>query len=75
MYTKLDDLKMAHKIHIYMVNHPNATRQSISRNCLTTIKRMKQLEKEGYIKLPEAMPRELRNREYYANKAVQSESP
>lgn len=74
MYTKLDDLKMAHTIHIYMLNHPNATRQSIAKNCYTTIKRMKQLEKEGYIKLPLPMPREFRNREYYANKAIQQAS-
>jgi len=36
---------------------------------------LRQLEAEGYINIPTPMPREIRNREYYANKAVQSESP
>jgi hypothetical protein len=75
MYTKLDDVKMAQKILDYLAKNPSALRGQITRDCFTNMRRLKQLELEGYINIPPEMPREIRNREYYANKAVQSESP
>lgn len=75
MYTKLDDMKMAQKILDYIEKNPSATRSDIRKHCFTNMRRLRQLEAEGYINIPAPMPREIRNREYYANKAVQSESP
>ena len=75
MYTKLDDIKMAQKILDYIEKNPSATRSDIRKHCFTNMRRLRQLEAEGYINIPTPMPREIRNREYYANKAVQSESP
>lgn len=75
MYTKLDDMKMAQKILDYIEKNPSATRSDIRKYCFTNMRRLRQLEAEGYINIPTPMPREIRNREYYANKAVQSESP
>lgn len=75
MYTKLDDVKMAQKILDYIQKNPSATRSDIRRYCFTNMRRLRQLEAEGYLNIPAPMPRGIRNREYYANKAVQSESP
>jgi hypothetical protein len=74
MYTKLDDVKMAQKILDYIQKNPSATRSDIRRYCFTNMRRLRQLEAEGYLNIPAPMPRGIRNREYYANKAVQSES-
>jgi len=75
MYTKLDDMKMAQKILDYIQKNPSATRSDIRKDCFTNMRRLRQLEAEGYLNIPAPMPRGIRNREYYANKAVQSESP
>ena len=75
MYTKLDDVKMAQKILDYIQKNPSATRSDIRRYCFTNMRRLRQLEAEGYLNIPAPMPRGIRNREYYANKAVKSESP
>jgi hypothetical protein len=75
MYTKLDDMKMAQKILDYMEKNPSALRGQITKDCFTNMRRLRQLEAEGYLNIPAPMPRGIRNREYYANKAVQSESP
>ena len=75
MYTKLDDMNMAKKILDYLEKNPTALRGQITRDCFTNMRRLKQLELEGYINIPPEMPREVRNREYRENKAVQSESP
>ena len=74
MYTKLDDVKMAQKILDYIQKNPSATRSDIRRYCFTNMRRLRQLEAEGYLNIPAPMPRGIRNREYYANKALQSES-
>jgi hypothetical protein len=74
MYTKIDDMNMAQKILLYIEKNPNATRKDITKYCFTNMRRLRQLESEGYINIPAPMPRSLRNREYYANKAIQSES-
>ena len=74
MYTKLDDVKMAQKILDYIQKNPSATRSDIRRYCFTNMRRLKQLESEGYINIPPEMPREIRNKEYRENKALQSES-
>ncbi len=68
-------MKMAQKILDYIEKNPSATRSDIRKHCFTNMRRLRQLEAEGYINIPTPMPREIRNREYYANKAVQSESP
>ena len=68
-------MKMAQKILDYIEKNPSATRSDIRKHCFTNMRRLRQLEAEGYINIPTPMPREIRNREYYANKTVQSESP
>ena len=74
MYTKLDDIKMAQKILLYMEKNPSAIRKDIVKYCFTNMRRLRQLEGEGYINIPPPMPRELRNKEYRENKAIQSAS-
>ena len=72
MYTKLDDMKMAKKIQLYLEKNPSATRMNITKDCFTNMRRLKQLEADGYITIPAVMPRGLRNKQYYENKAIQS---
>lgn len=72
MYTKLEDMKMAQTILFYLSKHPTATRSELTKDCYTNMRRLKQLEAAGYITIPEVMPRSLRNKKYYENKAVQS---
>lgn len=74
MYTKLDDIKMSKKILDYIEKNPSALRGQITRDFFTNMRRLKQLESEGYINIPLEMPREIRNKEYRENKALQSES-
>jgi hypothetical protein len=68
MYTKLEDINMAQTILFYLSKIPNATRADIRRDCHTNMRRLRQLEADGYIKLPEPMPLALRNKEYYSDK-------
>ena len=75
MYTKIDDVNMAQKILNYIENNPIATRKDITKYCFTNMRRLRQLEAEGYINIPPPMPRELRNKEYRENQALQSTSP
>jgi len=75
MYTKLDDMKMAQTILFYLSKNPNATRTQLIRDCYTTMRRITKLQEEGYINIPPQMPREIRNREYRENKAIQQTSP
>jgi len=75
MYTKLDDIKMAKKILLYLENNPYATRTDVQKYCFTNMRRLRQLESEGYIVIPPAMPKGIRNKKYYANQAIQPESP
>ena len=72
MYTKLEDMKMAQTILFYLSKNPNATRSQLTRDCYTNMRRLKQVLEEGYINIPPQMPRELRNKEYRDNKAIQS---
>ena len=74
MYTKIDDMNMAQKILLYIKKNPNATRKDITKYCFTNMRRLRQLESEGYINIPAPMPRGIRNRDYYENKAIQSAS-
>jgi len=74
MYTKLDDIKMAQTILFYLSKIPNATRADIRRDCHTNMRRLNQLQADGYLIMPPPMPREIRNKEYRENKALQSES-
>jgi len=72
MYTKLDDIKLAETILFYLSKIPNATRTQLTKDCHVNMRRLKQLESEGYINIPPEMPREIRNKEYRENKALQS---
>jgi hypothetical protein len=74
MYTKLDDINMAQKILDYIKKKPSATRADIRRGCFTNMRRLRQLQADGYLIMPPPMPREIRNKEYRENKALQSES-
>lgn len=72
MYTKLDDINMAKKIMAYVEKNPTANRQEIMKYCFTNVRRLRQLESEGYIKIPAPMPPGQRNKKYYEDKAIQS---
>lgn len=74
MHTKIDDMNMARKILLYIEKNPNATRKDITKYCFTNMRRLRQLEADGYLTMPAPMPREIRNKEYRENKALQSES-
>ena len=74
MYTKIDDMNMAQKILSYIEKNPSATRKDITKYCFTNVRRLRQLEADGYINIPPPMPRELRNKKYRDNKAVQPSS-
>jgi hypothetical protein len=74
MYTKFDDLNMIKKIRMYMSNNPDATRQEVCENCVTNPRRLKMLEQEGYLGIPQPMARGARNKKYYEDKAVQPSS-
>jgi hypothetical protein len=62
MYTKLEDANQARKINAYIKANPNATRKLITKHCTTNAHRLKYLEQEGYIVLPLATPRGIRNK-------------
>lgn len=72
MYTKLDDMRIAKKILLYIEQNPSATRKNIRHYFSTNMRRLKQLEADGYLTMPLPMPREIRNKEYRENKAIQS---
>jgi len=74
MYTKIDDMNMAQKILSYIEKNPSATRKDITKYCFTNVRRLRQLEADGYINIPPPMPRELRNKKYRDNKTVQPSS-
>jgi hypothetical protein len=76
MYTKLDEMRFAKKVIQFLDTHPDATRKDIILNLYTNLHRLKALEKDGYVKLPEPTPRAERNKKYienlYAQKAAES---
>jgi hypothetical protein len=61
MYTQLEDRRQAEFFKMYMTTHPQCTRKEIIKNCITNAHRLKYLSKQGLIKLPNPMPRGLRN--------------
>ena len=72
MYTMLDDKRQANFINNYLNTHQNCTMKDIIQDCVVTRTRLKYLEAQGYFTLPEPTPRSMRNKQYYANKAIQS---
>jgi hypothetical protein len=52
MYTKLEDMSMAKKVLDYLEKNPKALRGQITRDLFTNMRRLKQLESEGYINIP-----------------------
>jgi hypothetical protein len=75
VYTKIDDMRMAQKILLYIDKNPSATRKEIMHHCFTNMRRLRQLEADGYLTIPLPTPRGIRNKEYYENKAIQSTNP
>jgi len=75
VYTKLDDMRIAKNILLYVEQNPSATRKNIMQYFSTNMRRLKQLEADGYLTMPLPMPREIRNKEYRENKAIQSTHP
>jgi hypothetical protein len=61
MYTKLDDARQAKFINNFMQSNPNCTMKDIIQRCVTNRTRLKQLEMQGYFKLPNPIPYGKRN--------------
>lgn len=61
MYTILEERRQAEFFNRYMTTHPNCTRKDIIKDCITNAHRLKYLSDQGLIKLPDPMPRGLRN--------------
>jgi len=61
MYTKIEDKRQAEFFKMYMTTHSNCTRKDIIKDCITNAHRLKYLSDQGLIKLPDPMPRGLRN--------------
>jgi hypothetical protein len=61
MYTKLDDERQAKFILNYMALHPDCTLKNIIQECVTNFHRLKNLENQGYFKLPKPTPYGERN--------------
>lgn len=61
MYTKLDDQRQAKFINSFMQSNPNCTMKDIIQRCVTNRTRLKQLEVQGYFKLPNPIPYGERN--------------
>ena len=74
MYTKLDDMAMMKKIRAYVSDNPSATLKDVYIHCLTNHRRLKLLKADGYEGIPEPMPRGIRNKKYYEDKAIQQAS-
>ena len=74
MYTQLEDKRKADDILFYMSKNSGATIKNIVDSCYVNFHRLKQLEKDGYLKLPDPTPRGLRNKKYYEDKAIQQAS-
>ena len=61
MYKESDNIKQAYFIKNYIENNPSCTMKNIIQNCVTNIHRLKNLERQGYIKLPKPTPYGERN--------------
>lgn len=55
MYTKINDQNQANLIQQYIQQNPNCNQKEIMIGTFTTWKRLKFLEKEGYIILPKPL--------------------
>ena len=62
VYSYSYDKQQAERINTYIKANPNATRKLIIVGCITNHHRLKYLEQEGYIVLPLATPRGIRNK-------------
>ena len=65
MYTYTQDQQQADKIMNYIRYNPYCTRKDIIINCITNAHRLKYLEQQGLIVLPDPMPRHKRNKSYW----------
>lgn len=48
MYTKLDDMKLAHKVNEILQAQPSITKKELCRKLITNWHRLKYLEQQGY---------------------------
>jgi hypothetical protein len=51
-FTKLENVKLAQKIIIFMKENPNTYKAEIARACLVSKQRLDRLAEEGYLFLP-----------------------
>jgi rRNA pseudouridine-1189 N-methylase Emg1 (Nep1/Mra1 family) len=56
-YKKKTDEELIAIVNKYMEDHPNATRNTIILNAAGNHARVRNLDKQGLIKLPKALPR------------------
>ena len=61
MYTQLEDRRQAEFFNRYITAHPNCIRKDIIKDCITNAHRLKYRSDQGLVKLPDPMPRGLRN--------------
>ena len=61
MYKESDSIRQAHFIKNYIEKNPSCTMKNIIQDCVTNVHRIKNLERQGYIKLPKPTPYGERN--------------
>ena len=61
MYKESDSIRQAHFIKNYIEDNPGCTMKNIIQDCATNVHRIKNLERQGYIKLPKPTPYGERN--------------
>ena len=61
MYKDSDSIRQAYFIKNYIEDNPNCTMKNIIQDCVTNFYRIKNLERQGYIKLPKPTPYGERN--------------
>jgi hypothetical protein len=61
VYSYSYDQQQADRIMNYIRMYPNCIRRDIVKDCITNEHRLKYLAQQGLIKLPDPMPRGLRN--------------
>jgi hypothetical protein len=61
MYTKLDDERQAKFVRAYLEKNPHCIIKDVIQDCVMARSRLKYLEQQGLIRLPDPTPRQFRN--------------